>query len=77
MVDSLATTVTYVQYIAAEIPSNLVIKKIGPQRYIPFLCFCSCIVSTLQCRADKYSGLLACRLFLGLMEGDLFPGIIL
>lgn len=72
--DGLAITVTYVPYIAAEVPSNLIIKKIGPRRYIPFLCFSWGIVTTLQSQVHNYSGLLACRFFLGLMEGGLFPG---
>ncbi|KIV90489.1 hypothetical protein, variant [Exophiala mesophila] len=72
-----AITVTYVPYIASEVPSNLIIKRVGPRRYIPFLCFAWGIVTTLQSQVHNYSGLLACRFFLGLMEGGLFPGIIL
>ncbi|KIV97779.1 hypothetical protein PV10_01487 [Exophiala mesophila] len=72
-----AITVTYVPYIVSEIPSNLIIKKIGPRIYIPFLCFSWGIISTLQCLVQNYAGLVVCRFFLGLMEGGLFPGIIL
>lgn len=61
----------------AEIPSNLIIKRIGPRYYIPFLCFWWGVISTLQCLVHSYAGLVACRFFLGLMEGGLFPGIIL
>ncbi|KEF58414.1 uncharacterized protein A1O9_06340 [Exophiala aquamarina CBS 119918] len=73
----IAITVTYIPYVLAEIPSNLVIKKIGPRFYIPALCFVWGVVSTLQCLIQGYPGLLACRFFLGLAEGGLFPGIIL
>ncbi|KAJ9633858.1 hypothetical protein H2204_006644 [Knufia peltigerae] len=72
-----AITVTYIPYIASEIPSNLVIKKVGPKYYIPFLCFSWGVITTLQSQVKSYSGFLAVRFFLGLMEGGIFPGIIL
>ncbi|PGH28378.1 hypothetical protein GX50_08886 [[Emmonsia] crescens] len=72
-----AITVTYVPYIAAELPSNLLIKKIGPRILLPALCLCWGIVTTLQSQVNNYSGLLAARFFLGLLEGGLFPGIVL
>jgi MFS family permease len=62
-----AITVTYVPYIAAELPSNLVLKKIGPRILLPFLCTTWGIVTTLQSQVHNYQGLLACRFFLGLM----------
>lgn len=77
LTSKIAITVTYVPYIAAEIPSNLIIKKITPRIYIPLLCFCWGVISTLQCLINNYAGLLACRFFLGLAEGGIFPGIVL
>jgi MFS family permease len=72
-----AITVTYVPYIAAELPSNLVLKKIGPRILLPLLCTTWGIVTTLQSLVQNYEGLLACRFLLGLFEGGLFPGIVL
>ncbi|KLJ09713.1 hypothetical protein EMPG_14860 [Blastomyces silverae] len=72
-----AITVTYVPYIAAELPSNLLIKKIGPRILLPALCLLWGIVTTLQSQVNNYPGLLAARFFLGLFEGGLFPGIVL
>ncbi|PGH06774.1 hypothetical protein GX51_02215 [Blastomyces parvus] len=72
-----AITVTYVPYIAAELPSNLLIKKIGPRILLPALCLTWGIVTTLQSQVNNYSSLLAARFFLGLFEGGLFPGIVL
>lgn len=72
-----AITVTYVPYIAAELPSNLILKKVGPRILLPFLCVTWGIVTTLQSLIHNSEGLLACRFFLGLMEGGLFPGIVL
>ena len=72
-----AITVTYVPYIAAELPSNLVLKKIGPRILLPGLCCTWGVVTTLQSLINNYEGLLACRFFLGLFEGGLLPGIVL
>ncbi|KAK2783281.1 hypothetical protein FQN53_009269 [Emmonsiellopsis sp. PD_33] len=72
-----AITVTYVPYIAAELPSNLLIKKIGPRILLPTFCLLWGVATTLQSQVHNYSGLLACRFFLGLLEGGLFPGIVL
>ena len=75
-VSSIAVTVTYVPYICAEIPSNLVIAKVGARRLIPGLCISWGLVTTLQCRVQSFGGLVACRFFLGLCEGGLIPGIM-
>lgn len=72
-----AITVTYVPYIVAELPSNLVLKKIGPRTLLPTMCVLWGIVSTLQSLVHNFGGLIACRFFLGLLEGGLFPGIVL
>lgn len=72
-----AITVTYVPYIATELPSNLVLNKVGPRIMIPGMCFCWGVVTTLQCLVQNYAGLLACRFWLGFFEGGLLPGIVL
>ncbi|KAL5343047.1 major facilitator superfamily domain-containing protein [Aspergillus crustosus] len=72
-----AITVTYVPYFASELPSNLILKKIGPWILLPTLCTAWGLVTILQCEARNFSGFVACRFFLGLCEGGLFPGIVL
>ncbi|KAH7922094.1 MFS general substrate transporter [Leucogyrophana mollusca] len=74
---SVALTVTYVPYIAAEFPSNLLLKYVGPDLMLPAMVTLWGLVATLQGVVTNYSGLLACRFFLGLMEGGLFPGLVL
>lgn len=46
----ISLTILYVPYIILEIPSNLVIKKIGPHNFLPALVTMWGIVSTLQVR---------------------------
>ena len=72
-----AITATYVLYIAVELPSNLVLRKIGPRIALPSMCVAWGVVTTLQCLVHNYSGLLACRFMLGFAEGGLFPGLVL
>ncbi|KXN86821.1 hypothetical protein AN958_09557 [Leucoagaricus sp. SymC.cos] len=74
---SIALTVTYVPYIAAELPSNLLLKTVGPNLMLPTMLTLWGIVTTLQGVVRSYGGLLACRFFLGLLEGGVFPGLVL
>lgn len=69
-------SVTYVLYIGAELPSNLLLKKIGPKILLPAMCFTWGVVTTLQCLVRSYSGLLGVRLMLGLAEGGKLHGEI-
>lgn len=74
---SIALTVTYVPYIAAELPSNLLLKAVGPNLMLPTMLTLWGVVTTLQGVVHNYHGLLACRFFLGLLEGGVFPGLVL
>ncbi|GAA5968521.1 hypothetical protein JCM3765_006721 [Sporobolomyces pararoseus] len=70
-------TVTYVPYIVSELPSNLLLKKIGPQILIPTLVTVWGIVSCLTGLVSSFGGLVAARFCLGLCEGGVFPGLVL
>ncbi|CAE6442089.1 unnamed protein product [Rhizoctonia solani] len=70
-----AVSVLFVTYLLFEVPSNLVIKKLRPSRYVAFITFAWGIVATLTGIVQSYGGLIACRLVLGLFEAGLFPGM--
>ncbi|KAI5995776.1 major facilitator superfamily domain-containing protein [Pisolithus orientalis] len=74
---TLALTVTYIPYIAMELPSNLILKRVGPNLMLPAMVTLWGIVSAMQGLVTSYTGLLLCRFFLGLTEGGLFPGLVL
>ncbi|KAF5335333.1 hypothetical protein D9611_011736 [Ephemerocybe angulata] len=74
---SIALTVTYIPYILAELPSNLLLRVIGPNLLLPTLLTLWGVVTTLQGLVTSYKGLLAARFFLGLFEGGVFPGLVL
>jgi hypothetical protein len=67
-------SVVYVTYVAFEVPSNLILKKLRPSRWIPLIMVTWGIVTTLTGLANSYGVLLACRLLLGAPEAGLFPG---
>ncbi|KAJ8463200.1 hypothetical protein ONZ45_g17665 [Pleurotus djamor] len=74
---SIALTVTYVPYIAAELPSNVLLRIVGANYMLPTMLTIWGIITTLQGVVRSYHGLLACRFFLGLFEGGVFPGLVL
>lgn len=70
-----AVSILFVTYILSELPSNLVLKKLRPSRWIAFITTGWGIVATLQGVVQSYGGLIASRLLLGALEGGLFPGM--
>ncbi|PPQ69879.1 hypothetical protein CVT24_003214 [Panaeolus cyanescens] len=69
--------VFYVTYIVIELPSNMVLKKMKANRWIPLLVTLWGFVTVMTAFAHNFSGLAAIRIFLGLCEGGLLPGLIL
>jgi len=67
-------SVFFATYVFFEIPSNLVLKKLRPSRWIPMIMIAWGTVMTLMGLVNSYGGLLACRLVLGTAESGLFPG---
>ncbi|KAK3381765.1 high-affinity nicotinic acid transporter [Podospora didyma] len=62
-------------YIAAEIPSNMMMKRVRPSIWLTFIMVCWSAVMIGQGFVKDYSGLMACRVLLGVFEGGLFPGV--
>ncbi|KAF2166219.1 hypothetical protein M409DRAFT_23411 [Zasmidium cellare ATCC 36951] len=70
-----AVSLLFVTYILSELPSNLILKHyITPSRWIALITTAWGIIATLTGIVQSYSGLIVCRLLLGLVEGGLFPG---
>ncbi|KAK8021586.1 hypothetical protein PG990_006724 [Apiospora arundinis] len=62
-------------YVAAEIPSNMMMKRLRPSVWLTFImvAWSACMIA--QGFVKNYSGLMATRVFLGSFEGGLFPGV--
>ncbi|KAJ5706778.1 hypothetical protein N7488_006579 [Penicillium malachiteum] len=71
-----AVSILFVTYCFFEVPSNLVIKKLKPSRYIATISVLWGIIATLTGITQSYGGLIACRILLGVVEAGLFPGFL-
>ncbi|CAK7223996.1 hypothetical protein SBRCBS47491_005397 [Sporothrix bragantina] len=69
--------VFYATYIVSEVPSNLVLKRVTPRIWLPFLTFAWGVVSMCQGFIHNFAGFVAVRAVLGFTEGGLLPGMIL
>ncbi|KAF9267380.1 MFS general substrate transporter [Marasmius fiardii PR-910] len=74
---SVCVTVLYVPYIFAELPSNLLLRKLTPRIVMPSLLTVWGLIVTFQGFITTYPTLVGVRALLGLVEGPMFPGIVL
>lgn len=72
-----AVSLLFVTYILSELPSNLVIKRFKPSRWIAFITTSWGIIAASTGAVQSYAGLIVCRLLLGAVEGGLFPGCVI
>jgi MFS family permease len=70
-------TIFLLSFLAAELPSGLISKKIGPDRWIPFIITAWSLVSAAQAGLTNRSGYFACRCLLGLLMGGFIPDTVL
>ncbi|CAI0647627.1 unnamed protein product [Colletotrichum noveboracense] len=57
-----------------EIPSNMILYKVGPGKWLTLQLFFFGLVSTFQAFQHNYAGYLATRFFLGVSESGYIPG---
>ncbi|KAI9731812.1 MAG: hypothetical protein M1818_007677 [Claussenomyces sp. TS43310] len=69
--------VYYATYIASELPSNLVLKKVSPRIWLPFLTVVWGIITMCLGFVQNYAGFVSVRAILGVAEGGLLPGMVL
>lgn len=66
---------TWHSYVAAQIPSNMILPYVRPSLYLPCCALVWSGVSAATAGVTNYHGLLACRVMLGLCEAPLLPGV--
>ncbi|KAJ4339874.1 hypothetical protein N0V95_007653 [Ascochyta clinopodiicola] len=69
------TSIFYIVYMFVEVPSNILLKKIGPKWYLPLLVVGFGLVSLCTAFVQSFQGLLAARAILGVFEGGVMPGL--
>ncbi|KAH7920703.1 MFS general substrate transporter [Leucogyrophana mollusca] len=72
---NIAAAVFFILYSLAEVPSNVALKLFRPSRWIPSIMVAWGLVMTLMCLVNSFRSLVAARIFLGLTEAGLFPGV--
>ncbi|KAJ9503804.1 High-affinity nicotinic acid transporter [Exophiala xenobiotica] len=71
---STALTIFFVPYVLAEIPSNVILKRLKPHVWLSACMFMFGVVTICQGLVQGYGGFLTTRFFLGLFEAGMFPG---
>jgi sugar phosphate permease len=70
-------TIFCISFLCAELPSQLISKKLGPDNWIPIQMVAWSIVAICQCRITGEYTYYLTRALLGLIEGDFIPDVIL
>jgi hypothetical protein len=64
-------TIFLLTFLFAELPSQLISKWVGPDRWIPIQMVSWSLIAACQAFVKNKSGYYACRAMLGLLEGGL------
>ncbi|KAI9374311.1 major facilitator superfamily domain-containing protein [Aspergillus egyptiacus] len=62
--------------VISEIPSNVILQRVGPQRWLSVQIFAWGLVATFQAFINSYPAYLVTRFLLGLLEGGFIPGAL-
>lgn len=68
-------SIFYIVYLLVEVPSNIILKRVGPRFYLPFLVVGFGFVSLCTAFVRSFEGLMAARAILGVFEGGAMPGM--
>ncbi|VDB96701.1 unnamed protein product [Peniophora sp. CBMAI 1063] len=73
---NIALTMYFIPYCLFECPSNLVLKKFRPSRWLPLITVTWGVIMTLMGLVKNYPQLVGVRVCLGVAEAGLFPGVV-
>ena len=71
------STINLCCFLLAELPSQLIGKKLGVERWVPFQMMAWSLVAISQCKITNKTGFYVTRALLGLTEGGFIPDAVL
>lgn len=74
---NMGQTIFYISFLAAELPSQLISKKLGPDRWIPIQITLWSLVAVSQAQLTGPAGFYWTRALLGMLEGGFIADIVL
>lgn len=72
----LAAGILFVSYTVCEIPSNLILVKVGPRRWLARIMITWGVIAMANALVSDRNSLYAMRFLLGVAEAGFFPGIM-
>jgi sugar phosphate permease len=72
----IALMVFLVAYAIFEVPSNMLLKKLRPSRWLAFLMLSWGVMTMCLGAVSNFGGVTAVRFLLGMFEAGLFPGLV-
>jgi MFS family permease len=66
----------FVGYLVGQIPSNIILTRVRPSRYIPAAIFVWGAISTCTAAVENFTGIMLVRVLLGFAESPFFSGAL-
>ncbi|ORX66220.1 MFS general substrate transporter [Linderina pennispora] len=63
-------------YIFCEIPSNIMLKRVGAKIWLPFIAIAWSVLCACMAAGKSYASLIVIRILMGIFEAGLVPGFI-
>lgn len=74
---NIGNQIFYASFLIAEVPSQLISKKLGPDRFVPFQMVAWSVVSMCQAAMTTKAGFYVTRCLIGLLEGGFIADLVL
>ncbi|KAL3299267.1 putative tartrate transporter [Colletotrichum asianum] len=71
-----AISILFVGYLLMQVPSNMFLTRTKPSAYMSICMIGWAAISAATAGVKNYSGLVACRFFLGFVEAPFYPGAL-